>query len=86
MCVCVRVKKYTVQEVSCECEWALLCSGRTYLSCCVMDLTGYLHKVWRLCHLVLTAAFQWWLTVKWAHSVVEPAQLFSLQNSTQNFS
>lgn len=59
----VREWKYNVQEVSCECEWALLRSGRTYLSCCVMDPTGYLHKVWHWCHLVLRAAFQWSFTV-----------------------
>lgn len=51
MCLCVRanfylmcyplcVWKYTVREVSCECEWALLRSGRTYLPCYVMDPTA----------------------------------------------
>lgn len=40
--------KYTVREVSRECEWALLRSGRTHLPCCVMDPAGYLHKVWKV--------------------------------------
>lgn len=40
MCYPLCVWKYTVREVSCECEWALLRSGRTYLPCYVMDPTA----------------------------------------------